>query len=274
MNESEQRTGGWQLDRSAPEAYESYLVPAIFVPWTRNLLDTAALQDGERVLDVGCGTGIVARNAAETVGGENVVGVDLNEGMLEIAERATSDTDPAIDWRRADASDLPFPDGSFDVVLCQQALQFFEDPSDALADMHRVLAPGGRIVCSVWRPIEFQPGYAVLAEALERHVSAEAGTMMRSPFPSWNIDRLHELTRAAGFGSPTVTIEIGGMRYPSIEAFVRREAASSPMAEKIAELPGETREALLATVAAELEEYIDDQGLTTPMESSVLVAGG
>lgn len=90
---------------------------------------------------------------------------------------------PSIEWRQGDATDLPLSDESFDVVCCQQALQFFYDPGAAVRQMRRVLAPGGCMAVSVWRPLEYQPAYAVLADALDDHIGDEAGAMMRSPFP-------------------------------------------------------------------------------------------
>ena len=272
MSDQEPETTGWQLDRSAPEAYEAYLVPAVMEPWAARLVDRAGVAEGDRVLDVACGTGVVSRHAAARVGDEGAVtGLDRNEGMLEVAASAAAGTRPDVEWRRGDATDLPFADGSFDVVCCQQALQFLEDPPAALAEMRRVLAPGGRVALSVWRPLEYHPGYVVLAEALEHHVGEEAGVMMRSPFPSWDADHLRALTGAAGLDDVSITIAVDAGRYPSVEAFVRREAASSPLAGPIAAVDPEVRDALVREVAEGLEPYLDDEGVVLPMESYVLV---
>ena len=270
------RTGhptGWQLEQAAPEAYEQYLVPALFTSWTDRLVETADVHEGDRVLDVACGTGIVARRAAQRVG-ENgaVVGIDINEGMLAVAEAEAAKRSLSVEWRQGDATELPLSDERFDVVCCQQALQFFDDASAAMAEMRRVLAPGGRVVLSVWRPLEYHPGYVVLAEALEGHVGNEAGAMMRSPFPVWDGDDLGALARDAGFDDVSVTIEIGAVRYPSPEEFVRREAASSPLAESLAATEQAVREALVQEVSDGLEAYTDDDGITSPMETFVLTA--
>lgn len=273
MNNHAHNSTGWQLDQSAPEAYEQYLVPPIFVPWADRLLDRATLREDDRILDVGCGTGIVARRAAERVGdGGSVVGLDSNEGMLAVAETAAAESRPAIEWQRGDAADLPVPDEQFDVVFCQQALQFVDDPTEALREMRRVLVPNGCAFLSVWRPLEYQPGYVVLAEALERHIGAEAGTMMRSPFPAWDTESLRTFARDAAFDTLSLSIEIDSVRYPSIEAFVRREAASSPLAESIGAAEQATRDELVREVGDALEAYIDDDGVVFPMESAVLAA--
>lgn len=273
MSNHASRSTGWQLDQKAPEAYEQYLVPPMFAPWADRLLDTANVHEGDRVLDVACGTGIVARHAAPKVGNSgSVVGLDINEGMLAVAEETATDSQLPIEWRQGDATDLPFSEGTYDVALCQQSLQFFDDAPAGIREMHRVLAPDGRMALSVWRPLDYQPGYVVLAEALERHISGEAGTMMRSPFPAWDGDYLRTHAREAGFDDVSVTIEIGDVRYPSAEEFVRREAASSPLAEPLAAVEQEVRDELIQEVEDGLQEYIDDEGIISPMESYVLTA--
>lgn len=264
----------WQLEGNSAAAYEEYLVPGMFEPWADDLVRDAALQVGDRALDVGCGTGVVARQAADVVGPDGeVVGLDPNEGMLEVAREASADRGPAIEWRRGEAELLPFPDERFDVVCCQQVLQFVADPDDALQEMHRVLAADGRLALSVWRPLEFHPSYEALAGALERHVGEDAAAMMRSPFPAWDRPRLRDLVRDAGFRDVAVTIGVGSMRYPSPAEFVRREAASSPLAGPLGSLDGDTREALLRDVEADLGPYTDDEGIVFPMETYVVTAG-
>lgn len=136
----------WQLDGRAPELYERYLVPAITAVWAADLVERAAPRSGERVLDVACGTGIVARRAAERVGNHGrVVGLDLNSGMLAVARSLSSQDASGIEWREGSALAMPLPDAAFDLVLCQLELQFFPDRPLALREMRRALVPGGRL---------------------------------------------------------------------------------------------------------------------------------
>ena len=124
-----QNTETFQLSMAAAEAYEARFVPALFAEWAPHLVELAGVAPGQAVLDVACGTGIVARTAADTLeGAGRVVGLDLNEAMLAVARRVR----PDIEWRQGDAASLPFPDGSFDTVLCQMALMFFPDRARAL----------------------------------------------------------------------------------------------------------------------------------------------
>jgi ubiquinone/menaquinone biosynthesis C-methylase UbiE len=152
----------WQVAGSAPENYERALVPAVFEPWAPQVVALAKPKAGDRVLDVACGTGVVARHAAERVGPSGrIVGLDLNPGMLSVAASVASKVSgnsAAITWREASAVEMPFADASFDVVYCQLGLQFFPDRPKALREMYRVLTPEGRLSLMVWRGIDQSPG--------------------------------------------------------------------------------------------------------------------
>lgn len=273
MSKHTSQSAGWQVEQSASEAYEQYLVPPIFASWADRLTETGEIHEGDRVLDVACGTGIVARCAASEVGSSGaVIGLDINEGMLAVAEETAANSQPSIEWRQGDATELPFSDEGFDVVYCQQALQFFDDPVAAIGEIHRILAPDGRVALSVWRPLDYQPAYVVLADALEQHIGDEVGEMMRSPFPAWDGEALRTLVQSAGFDEVSITIEIGSVRYPSIPEFIRREAASSPLAEPISAVEREVRDELIHEVEDALHTYSDDEGIVSPMESYVVTA--
>ena len=126
--------GHWQLEGSAAELYQRYLVPAITTKWAEDLVGRAQLSAGEAVLDIACGTGVVARSAAKKLGHGHVTGLDLNAGMLAVAHGVPSEGDPIV-WVEGSALDLPFPSDTFDVALCQLGLQFFPDQVRALREM-------------------------------------------------------------------------------------------------------------------------------------------
>jgi SAM-dependent methyltransferase len=271
----EERGGGlmvgraqWQVGGSAPEVYERELVPAVFGPWARLLVDFADLQSGGRVLDVACGTGVVARVAAEKVGERGVVAAaDLNPGMLAVAGSLPAPRGATIEWRQADAAALPFADQAFDVVLCQLGLQVFADRPLALREMYRVLRPGGDVVVMVWRPIERSPGFAALATALERQIGPEAATIMRAPFSLGDAEGLSGLLAAAGFEGLDLRVSTGAVRFASVERFVASYVAGSPLAEPVAAAPPEARDALLAEVLAQLEHFAGRDELKFPIEA-------
>jgi SAM-dependent methyltransferase len=265
--------GGWQLAGNSAEAYERYLVPVIFAPMAERVLDLAGVQPADRVLDVGCGTGIVARRAAARVGPRgSVAGLDLNADMLKVARAVSDGSIPPIAWHPGDAARLPFDDRSFDAVTCQQALQFFPEPATALREMRRVLSDRGRTAIAVLRAIHHTPVYGPVADALDRHASRQAGAMMRSPFPSWDREHLRALVSAGGFRDVQIRVDISHVRYPSVEALLQREAASSPLAGALSSLEPRAWAALIRDLEASLGEFLDDDGIAFPMETFVALA--
>jgi ubiquinone/menaquinone biosynthesis C-methylase UbiE len=195
--ESKPTSAAEQAPLNPAEAYELFAVPALFAPAAERLLAAARPQAGERVLDVGTGTGIVARLAAAHVGQSgSVTGLDASADMLSVARAAAVQEGLSIAWQEGLAEHLPFPEGSFDLVLCQYALMFFSDPSSALVDMRRVLAPGGRVALSVFQDIERHPFYAALDQAIERQLGVST---VAAIFALGDADALGESLARAGF---------------------------------------------------------------------------
>jgi ubiquinone/menaquinone biosynthesis C-methylase UbiE len=189
----------WQVSTDAAEVYESWFVPAIFGAWARPVADAAAIRTGNRVLDVGCGTGVLAREALGRVGPEgDVVGLDLNEGMLAVAAR----TEPKIDWRLGDAAALPFGNARFDVVVSQFALMYFPDRMASLREMWRTLAPGGRLAIAAWARIDHARGYQILVDIAARQCGREAADVLAAPFVLGDQNELAELFLSSGISGP------------------------------------------------------------------------
>lgn len=224
------QTETFQLSLAAAEAYEAKFVPALFGEWAPLVLDAADLRPGQAVLDVACGTGVVAREAAGRVGpAARVVAVDLNEAMLTVARRLA----PAIDWRTADAATLPFADASFDAVLCQAALTFFPDRLDALREMRRVARDSGTVVVQVWASLHDQPAYGPLVEVAARHAGPEAVDLLSSYWVLGDLDRLGLLFAEAGLTLTAARTHVGTARFESIDELVKIEVESTPLADRI-----------------------------------------
>lgn len=263
----------WQVAGSAPENYERYLVPAIFGPWAADLIRLAAPQPNERILDVACGTGIAARLSAEYVGpGGRIVGLDINPGMVATARLLAAASRVACEWLEGSAVAMPLPDAEFDVVLCQQGLQFFPDRLAALREMRRVLVPGGRVALSVWHAIQYSPGFAVLAEALERYISADAARTMRMPFSLPEVEEVRGLFVAAGFRDVMIRPAARDLQFPSPEEFVRRYVSGSPLAALFAQATEDARNALLDDVDKRLRGYASNEGVSFPIEAHLVAA--
>jgi ubiquinone/menaquinone biosynthesis C-methylase UbiE len=268
--------GQWQVAGSAPEVYERELVPAVFRVWAPILVELAQLRPSERVLDVACGTGVVARIAATRVGPSGtVVGIDLNPGMLGVARSVVSPDSRSggqLQWQEASADKLPFPDGSFNVVYCQLGLQFFADRPAALREMRRVLGTEGRLALMVWRGIHESPGFAVLADALQRHVGQAAAAIMRAPFGLSNADELEALVRAAGFQNVAIRQRSGTVRFPSVERFVLSYVAGSPLAGPVSQADDAARAALITDVRNALGNFTSNDELAFPIAAHLLSA--
>lgn len=219
-----------QVTRSAAEVYEEFFVPALFAQWAGRVADAAGIQPGQRVLDVACGTGVLARTAAERVGRSgSVVGVDINEEMLAVARR----TAPDIDWRQARAEALPFADGEFDAVISQFGLMFFEDRAAALREMARVLRPGGHLVIAVWDALENGRGYPELTDLLQRICGDEAAAALRAPFSLGEPGALAGLVARAGIADARIHRQPGAVHFPSLDAWLFTEIKGWVLADQV-----------------------------------------
>ncbi|MCW5688466.1 MAG: methyltransferase domain-containing protein [Pseudolabrys sp.] len=254
-------------------------MPAIFEPLTRATLDLARPQPGERVLDLACGTGIVARRAAPLVGdGGSVVGLDLRPGMIAKARSLPAPEGAAIDWREGDATALPFAAGTFDLVLCQQGLQFFPDRTAAAAEMRRVLADGGRAVLAVWRGLEHLTLFRELTEAEARHL-AKLGVSYEEialPFLMGDEGEIRAALAAGGFTAITISEATITASFPSADRFVRDvETAYASVMPQFVDDPS-AFEAFVAAVAADLApalaRYRDGDGVRFTLKAHMAVA--
>lgn len=217
----------WGAASGFPAVYEELNVPGFFDVFTTALLDRADPQPGERMLDVATGTGIVARRARERCPSlARIVGLDLTPGMLAIAREMAAGAD--AEFVEGDAGTLAFEHSSFDLVTCQQGLQFFPARPAAVAGIHRVLAPGGRAVIATWCELESSAAHTAFTAALDAHLPELAGPS-RNPFALAASETLLGLLDDAGFVDTTVERVTRTARFASAEAFVRSFAEGSPM---------------------------------------------
>lgn len=261
----------WQMDASAPELYERYLVPTITSIWADDLLDRVRLQRGESVLDIACGTGIVARLAERRGQLGRLVGIDLNPAMLRIA-RSKSAT---IEWVEGSALNLPFDRGSFDVVLCQLGLQFFPDRPLALKEMARILTPGGRTGLSVYSAIKQTPAADAFVHALDTFLGSEASRTKRSEHLSCDAQEVGKWLKQAGFDAVDVATVVKQITFPSMTDYVRFQLTGTPMAALLANTAEPAREMLIETIALDAAsrlQALKSDKLTFPQEAFVVTA--
>jgi SAM-dependent methyltransferase len=261
------------LHGTGAEIYERGLVPAIFAPWATILIEQAALQPGDRVLDVACGTGIVARLAARQVGSTGqIIGLDNNAGMLAVARSLPPIPGVSLEWQEGSTLAMPFADASFDALLCQQGLQFFTDRSAALREMHRVLVPGGRLVLSVWGPLERCPGYAALVRALEHHIGTAAASIMRAPFALGEASEVRSLLAGGPFHEVQLHTTVRTVHFASPEQFVQIEMTPSHLEGPVAGMDERALSVLISEVKTALQPYVSPDGLAFPMQAHLVTA--
>jgi len=276
------------INNTAAEIYERYLVPAMFEPFAKDLIQSCNIQRSNRILDVACGTGILSRLAVDYVDASvgKVVGVDINPVMLNMANRYSDGKN--IEWKQGSAISLPFPDEFFDLVVCQQGLQFFPDRVKALNEMNRILVGSiqnggnkelrcGKLALSVWTSIKDSPGFSILERLLEETIGHEAATIMHLPHSLSDCKELISLVRSAGFGkilSKGVTKTIS---FSSIEEFIIGYTNGSMLASYFSDnkkVDDISKNKLLNRANSELSPFVNEHTgkLSFPLSTSLIFA--
>ena len=263
--------GRYQLQGSAPQIYEEQNVPGLFRPLAEITLRQVDVHEGDRVIDVACGTGIVGRLLAEKVGKSGtLIGIDLNAGMIEVAKHYSPPAGANVEWRQGDVVALPFPDASFDLAFCQQGLQFFPDKLAALKELRRVLAPGGSMILTVWS--EISEIAAAQSVALAKYVSAEAAKSSLAPFSFRDYDDIKALMVEAGFQAIQLETLVVERRMGPAEESIPRGIAATPYSNDVAKLDRATRDALVREIGEALQKYRVDDGFAIPQPTHLIRA--
>jgi SAM-dependent methyltransferase len=259
---------------SVAGTYDEVYVPRIFIPWARLLLERAHLRSGEAVLDIATGPGTVARIAAERVGARGrVVGADFSEAMIAIARAKPRTAGAApIEYRVSPAAPLNVDDQAFDVVTCQQGLQFFPDRPAAVKEMFRALKPGGRVVAAVWREIALQPNFAAVDAALRECLPADQVEPFGAPFRWPSAEALEAAFTHEGFIGVSIELVRHPVTYEGGVAQLFVALAASPIAATIAALDSETTARLRSAAARHLAALLVDGQVQTEMVSNLVSA--
>ena len=260
----------YSMNRSSfPRMYERSLVEPLFRPWAEALLARADLAPQMRVIDVACGTGIVARLAQQRLRGNGqVVGVDVSTPMLEVAR----ELEPSVDWREGDAAALPVHgDERFDRAFCQQGLQFFAKRQAAARELRRILAPNGVLLASVWLPVQTMPAFDVLQRVAERHL----GPIRDQRHAFGDAAALSQLLTDAGFDDVRVDAHGIVSRFDDGAEFVRMNTMAL-IGMSDAKLGDAERDKLLETIVAEsmqaVRPFLDGAALVCELRSNIAVA--
>lgn len=212
---------------SIPQLYERYLVPLIFEPYAADLASRVALRQPSHVLEVAAGTGVVTRQLANALPpGVSILATDLNQPMLDQA--AAAGTRRPVEWRQADAMQLPYPNETFDVVVCQFAVMFFPDRQKAFSEARRVLRPGGCFIFNVWDRMEQNEFAHTVTQSLESaSFDNPPRFLARVPHGYHDLSAIAQDLACGGFG-----------RSPEFITLAARSRADSPRIPAVAYCQG------------------------------------
>jgi ubiquinone/menaquinone biosynthesis C-methylase UbiE len=259
-------TETFHISTEQAEAYEEHFVPALFRQWVDPVLHAAEIGPGDHLLDVACGTGVVARAAAERVAPHgSVTGVDLNPAMLAVARRVA----PEMDWRQGDVAALQFGERAFDVVTCQAGIFFFPDPTGALSEMGRVTRPGGRVVVQSFCSLSTQPAYGPWVDMVARYTGPDAIELLGTYWAHGDLDVMHDRCAEADL-EVIATDELTRPAYfPNVETMVLTEVNATPLRDRL-DQPDLDR--ILAESHEVLGQFVRDGRLVIPLAGYVLTA--
>ena len=243
-----------QVSNSATQIYDEFFVPALFQEWTEPVLDAVQVTEGQLILDVACGTGVLARSAAVRSGDARTVsGIDINGGMLDVARQSN----PDINWLESPAENLPFDDNYFDAVVSQFALMFFRDRSKAIQEMLRVLKPSHHLAIAVWGELKDTPGYAKMVELLLRLFGEEAANGIRAPYNLGDKKVLTSVLNDAGVIDYRINTMTGTAQFPSIEDWMFTDIKGWVLADSIDD---DGYQQLLSEAQKEMQAFVLENG--------------
>ena len=256
---------------SIPALYDRHLVPLLFQPYADEVARRAVEWQPRRILETAAGTGIVTEALHTAVPDAEIVATDLNQAMIDVAaERVRSDR---ISFQAADALDLPFDDGSFDLVVCQFGVMFFPDKVRGAAEARRVLADGGRYVTVIWDSVAKNPGSQMLSDAVAALFPENPPRFLdRTPFGYSDPARIEHDLLAAGF----TDIEFETVEKRSRSGSARDVAVGmccgSPLRSEIEERDASRLDEAVEAASAALMSWEGAMGFDAPMSAHIVVA--
>ena len=266
---TEQRN--YWLQSDAAKTYEEQNVPSLLRPLAELTLQRVVVNEGDRIIDVACGTGILGRLVAQKLGtAGSVVGVDLNPAMIEVAREYSPKTSVNVEWLQGDVTDLQFPDASFDITFCQQGLQFFPEKVAALKELRRVTTPGGSINLTVWSAVS--PVNAAISDALARYVNDEAAQSALSPYAFRDAEVIKGLMIEAGIQGITMETLVVERLIGHGEESIPRLMAGTPYGVDFGKADEVTQRAVVKDVVEALQGFQGDNGIVVPQETHLIRA--
>jgi ubiquinone/menaquinone biosynthesis C-methylase UbiE len=263
----------WQLGQEQAIRYEQILVPSILGPAAKALVEWADVQVGEAVLDVGCGTGSAARFAADRTGPSGrITGIDINAGMIAVAEGLPRADSVAMEWLVESAYKLSMNSDTIDLVLCAQTLQFLKERQLALAEIRRVLKPGGRAALSVWSELDESPYFQALVESISKYINRETAAGLAAAFSLSEATDIRQLVKDIEFRNIEITARQLDLTLPPLHKFVPQHIQATPMAASYYAAPISVQKTVIKEVTEQLTAYITEQGACVPFMTHLVLA--
>lgn len=261
----------FQLSDTAVAAYEDQKVRAMFGPLARATLEKIRVTKDDTILDLACGTGIVARSIIDkVVPSRPIIGADLNEGMIRMARQITQENASRFEWHVADAETLPFETGVFSLIMCQQGIQYFPEEQNVLNELRRVATKGGRLVISVWGGAS--DFFLAMAESVGRHVDAETGKKYLAPFAYKNFEKLPDMLTIAGFEDIKVENLTVDRTMANIRSNIKNEILAHPAGPKVMEAGQSVVDAISRDVIMACSEYQSGDDMIVPQLAYLFTA--
>jgi ubiquinone/menaquinone biosynthesis C-methylase UbiE len=256
---------GYQLELEGARFYEENFVPSLFENWAKRTVEELSLSDGDQLLDIACGTGIVARIAqASKINELRITGIDINEAMLEVAK----EIEPEIDWIKGSAQNLPFDDQSFEKISCQFGFMFFEDQVKSLNEMKRIRKSEGKTIIGIWDTIEANEGYFDLLQIIENIGGEDLGQILRSPFKLGDKDEINKIVKSSEISNYKIETIRTKVEFRSIDHWIDCDVKASPIAEEISD---QQYSELLKKAKLRLNKYLtEDQKVRFNMSAHIV----
>jgi len=261
---------GFQLEGNAAVLYEAQKVPSMFAPLADATIDAITISKDDTIIDLACGTGVLARKVRSKLGSHTrIVGADLNESMIQVAKSLNDSGSEPCEWQIADVCDLPYEDGTFSLVMCQQGVQYFPDKVRAMREVRRVLNEEGRISLTVW--CENSIFIQSVSERLSENVSKEVGRKALAPF-SYNAELLAPILSDIGFVDfSSKKLTVNRIVKASKDAIID-ELMSLPVAALIKNKGQKTLEKIVNEVMEDMSCYVSGLNIVTPQETRLIQA--